>query len=315
MRSRDRSPYGSCMRARFDTDGYEVVLLDDARQFLTVAGDHLAENPVLNTVVTSVAHATISADEAGVPSDPRHWWLVVRDAAGRVVGAGMRTAPWDPCPPYLLDLPPSAAQGLAAFLHGHGAEIRAVNGCRPAAEAFASETARLSGRRVHVAVHTRLHVLRRLTPPAPVPGRLAPVDATEVDLLQAWLAAFHGDADEQAGRPRGSTPDAVGDRAALLIRIAAGEFWWWRDAEDRPVHLTGVRPPAYGVARVGPVYTPPEQRGRGWASAAVAQVSQRLLVDGIVPCLFTDQANPTSNRIYAALGYEPVADLLHLLID
>jgi predicted GNAT family acetyltransferase len=31
-------------------------------------------------------------------------------------------------------------------------------------------------------------------------------------------------------------------------------------------------------------------------------------------CLTTDVANPVSNRVYAALGYEPLADLGHLLL-
>ena len=69
------------------------------------------------------------------------------------------------------------------------------------------------------------------------------------------------------------------------------------------MHLTGANPPSFGVARVGPVYTPPEQRRKGYASAAVAEVSQRFLDAGARVCLYTDQANPTSNGIYQALGY------------
>ena len=81
------------------------------------------------------------------------------------------------------------------------------------------------------------------------------------------------------------------------------------------MHLTGANAPAFGVARVGPVYTPNEQRGRGYASAAVAEVSQRILAGGARACLFTDQANPISNRIYEALGYRPVVDMANLLVE
>jgi predicted GNAT family acetyltransferase len=63
--------------------------------------------------------------------------------------------------------------------------------------------------------------------------------------------------------------------------------------------------------RVGYVYTPPERRRRGYASALVAQVSQRMLSDGFRFCvLYTDLSNPTSNAIYARLGYEPIADVV-----
>ncbi len=61
--------------------------------------------------------------------------------------------------------------------------------------------------------------------------------------------------------------------------------------------------------RIGPVYTPPEQRGHGYASALVAGVSQWLLDAGNQFCfLFTDLRNPTSNHIYQVIGYQPVGD-------
>ena len=57
------------------------------------------------------------------------------------------------------------------------------------------------------------------------------------------------------------------------------------------------------------VYTPPALRGNGFASATVAALSQRELDAGMRWCsLFTDLANPTSNHIYAEVGYRPAAD-------
>ncbi|NJR12386.1 GNAT family N-acetyltransferase [bacterium] len=61
--------------------------------------------------------------------------------------------------------------------------------------------------------------------------------------------------------------------------------------------------------RIGGVYTPPEQRGHGYASALTAALSQALLDDGLRFCtLNTDLKNPTSNKIYPAIGYYLVAD-------
>jgi predicted GNAT family acetyltransferase len=79
--------------------------------------------------------------------------------------------------------------------------------------------------------------------------------------------------------------------------------------------MTGANPPSAGVARIGPVYTPKRFRGRGYASAAVAAVSQLILDQGARVCLFTDQANPVSNRIYQRIGYRPVVDMAQLIID
>jgi predicted GNAT family acetyltransferase len=38
------------------------------------------------------------------------------------------------------------------------------------------------------------------------------------------------------------------------------------------------------------------------------------VAEGARVCLFTDQANPTSNRIYSALGFRPVVDMANLLV-
>jgi uncharacterized protein len=58
------------------------------------------------------------------------------------------------------------------------------------------------------------------------------------------------------------------------------------------------------------VYTPPELRGRGYASACVAALTQQLLDSGRrFVFLFTDLANPTSNSIYQTVGYRPVSDV------
>jgi predicted GNAT family acetyltransferase len=80
------------------------------------------------------------------------------------------------------------------------------------------------------------------------------------------------------------------------------------------VHLTSATVPAYGVSRIGPVFTPREHRGRGYAGAAVALVSRRLRDEGVRVCLFTDQANPTSNALYERLGYRPLVDMAEVVV-
>jgi predicted GNAT family acetyltransferase len=87
-----------------------------------------------------------------------------------------------------------------------------------------------------------------------------------------------------------------------------GGAYLWEDGE--PVSLAGCGSPTPNGIRVGPVYTPPARRGRGYASALTAQLTSLLLSSGHRFCfLFTDLANPTSNRIYQRIGYEPVSDV------
>ena len=293
--------------------GLRLQFCADPGEFLAVAGDYLAADPVVSTVVTTIAHRLLAQQADGIAQPGRNWWLVVRNASA-VVGAGMRTAPFAPYPPFLLSMPDQAAVALARTLHERREEVLAVNGALPAVVLCAAELTRLGGGQVQVSQHTRLHELGELVWPAPVPGGLQAATEDDVDLATKWFGAFMGDADEQAGRARGASAHEAPDRAEMLRRLRAGRLWFWITEAGERVHLTGVSPPSFGVARVGPVYTPPAQRGLGWASNAVAEISRRIQAQGARVCLFTDQANPTSNKIYAALGYQPVADMANLVI-
>lgn len=287
----------------------EVELTDDVHAFLRGAREHLAADPVLSTVVATVAERSAHDAEAGLATPDGDWWLTARDATGQVVGAAMRTAPFVPRPAYTLPMPDVAARAAARALHDRGEDLEAVNGALRAARVWLEETCRLAGGVVEVRQHTRLFELGDLVEPAAVGGAPRAARVDDLDLCVAWFEAFHGDADEQAGRPRGEQHADAGD---VRRRIERGTVWLWEDGGE-VVHLTGANAPAFGVARIGPVYTPPARRGRGYASAAVAAVSRRLRDAGARPCLFTDQANPTSNAIYTALGYRPVVDMVDLV--
>ncbi|HEU4812391.1 MAG TPA: GNAT family N-acetyltransferase [Nocardioides sp.] len=286
---------------------------EDPRAFLDAVEAHLAADPVLTTVVSTVTHRVLAEDARGVPApDHPRWWVVVR-RGDEVVGVAMRTAPFAPYPLFVLPMPEAGARAIAQALHDRGEEVGGVNGALPAAEVLAAEAARLVGAQPTVHEHTRLFELGELIEPAPVEGRLRLAREDDLDLAVAWFRAFSQDAAEQAGHPALEGEHFTWEDMA--VRIESGRVWFWEDATGQRVHLTGANPPSFGVARIGPVYTPKEQRGRGYASAAVAEVSRRLLAEGTRVCLFTDQANPTSNRIYQQLGFRPVVDMANLLVD
>ncbi len=109
--------------------------------------------------------------------------------------------------------------------------------------------------------------------------------------------------DDDASRAESSVDDWLAGKGRHL--------WLWDD--DGPKSLTGVGGETPNGIRIGPVYTPPGDRGQGYASALVAAVSQAQLDAGRRFCfLYADLANPTSNRIYQAIGYRPVTDALRI---
>ena len=91
--------------------------------------------------------------------------------------------------------------------------------------------------------------------------------------------------------------------------VADGRIWLWEAQDATPVSLAGRTATAIGVARVAPVYTPPEARRRGYGAAITAAcTADALQRDAEHVVLFTDLANPTSNSIYQRIGFRPVAD-------
>ena len=274
-----------------------VVRTEDPAGFLAATTDLLSLDPVLSTVVSGVTQRAVVEDEEGLPrGDHPRWWAWVEDA-DRVVGVAMRTAPFPPYPLFVLPMPVPAAHALAALLHETDEHPGGINGALPAAEELAREWVRLAGRG-HVEVHqrTRLFELGEPVPPErPARGRLRQAARAEVDLVLEWSRAFGAEADAQAGRePEPGRTEHV-TLQGVARQVARGQVWVWEDPDGEVAHLTVHGQPAYGVVRVGPVYTPPGHRGRGYASSAVALVAARCAAKGQRVCLFTDQANPTSN--------------------
>jgi GNAT superfamily N-acetyltransferase len=299
--------------------GYSVEILDDPAAVLAVAGDLLAAEPVTSSIVASVTHQAVRWLVPGSPR-PTHpmWWAIVRDADA-VVGVSMRTMPHVPHTVWVPAMPEDAARLLARTALDHTARtgeppLTSANGSIPAVRAFTDEVLRATGgTTVGEGRPDRLWEATRITRPDPAPsGRARLATRDDLDLVTHWFAVFHTEADAQAGRPpEEGEPLRIHDARG---RIEEGTVWLW-DVDGEVVHLTGVRPPSFGVVRIGPVFTPAEHRGRGYASALVAEVAQRALDAGDRVCLYTDRDNPVSNRVYASIGFEPVLDQVNLVVD
>ena len=178
-------------------------------------------------------------------------------------------------------------------------DLPGVYAVAPTARALAAAWARRTGGSTTVSVAMAYHQLQRvLDPPRPARGELRAATAAHRELAVDWWTAFAREAHVVPGNPG----------AAVDQRLRRRGLFLWED-DGEPVTLVAVNPAVAGVVRVGPVYTPPEHRSRGYASSAVAAVSRHALADGAHTCaLFTDLANPTSNRIYADVGYRRTGD-------
>jgi predicted GNAT family acetyltransferase len=279
---------------------------DAVDEFLAEAGEFLNAEPARNTVILSVteslkagaAETEGAAETGGGGGLLFGWW---RAGPGPVSGAFMQTYDF---PAFLTSMTSEAAAELAAELAAAGHKVPGVNAERQAAEAFEAAWRQRTGDAATVHAHMRLYRLGRLTPPEPPPdGAPRVAGDQDRDLLIEWFEAFAREVDDPPGQDQA---------AAVDDRLGYGGVTVW-EAAGAPVSLAGVTRVTRGMARVAPVYTPPPLRGRGYAGAVTAVVSQGALDAGATEVvLYTDLANPTSNSLYQRLGYRAVEDRLAL---
>ena len=265
----------------------------DLATFAATAGDWLRREPVLHNVMLTVAQGRVDGD---VPAGPDDRWLRVENGDGTLVGAALRTPPRGP---LLSGMPREAARALADWFAGD--DLGAVFGPSDPCGWFAERYGEVTGTTPVPGMGQRLFRLGGLCPPVGVPGDGRRATRTDRDLLVAWSDAFAREA-----TPDHPHPDPAEPVDARLRH--GGLLWLWEDGGE-PVSTAWLTVPVAGVVRVGGVYTPPALRGLGYASAVVAAASRHALDSGATDCvLYTDLANPTSNKIYQAVGYRPVAD-------
>ena len=199
-----------------------------------------------------------------------------------------------------------AALAFADDLHesrvGHAAALQGVVGIQSACDAFAQRWRELTGHVHQLRVQMRNHKLTRVEAVPQPAGAARRATADDID----WVSAAQHDFIVEIRLP----DDAARLRSLIPRRIEQGQIWIWDDAGV--VAFAGWTDAPPDAARIAPVYTLPQARGRGYATALVAELSQALLGQGR-PKLFliTDLANPVSNSIYARIGYRPQSDIFH----
>jgi predicted GNAT family acetyltransferase len=267
----------------------------DADAFMALAGDFLAAHEAEHCLILGLAgnlqRGVMALDE------PPLFAVALDQASGdRVVAAALRTPPWNLVVSMVDDI--DAVDALAEALAGD--PLPGVSAPREIAEWFAAGWTARTGRRARRSMVERIFRLTAVRDPRPASGLMRLAGRADRALLIAWIEAFTLEA---LGKSEDAAPGV--DR---WLEQRGRRLWLWEDGDLR-VSLCGAGgETAHGI-RVGPVYTPPEHRGHGYASNLVARVSQLLLDEGRqFVTLFTDLANPTSNKIYQDIGYEPVAD-------
>jgi GNAT superfamily N-acetyltransferase len=273
------------------TNRVQVKRYPTARAFLAATEATLLLEEVENNLMLGIACGIAERDAA--PGAAEYFAAVL--AEQEVVGCAFRSV----SDKIGITRIRTAGALLALAVDAGSActDASSVGGPEPTVATFAELLAASTGRHAEPRMAQRIHELRSVVPPQrPVRGRLRPAGEGEIGPLTPWvedMLSVMGD-QRHAGE-------------ITRERIQGGHLFVWDD--DGPVSMAAWTGKTATGVRVNFVYTPPELRGRGYASASVAALSQRLLDQGnAYCCLYTDLANATSNAIYRRIGYRPVCD-------
>ena len=271
--------------------GMPFVLTTDADEFQACAADFI-ESSMQHNVLATILLSVLDGRYRRRP--PVFGYQL--DSSGAVTAAALRT------PPLALltsEVEPSEVAPMLDAWLAADPDLSGVTGPPATVRALAAGWRDRRGGVTRLTRSMAMHALQTVHDlPVPAPGRLRPARRSERDLLISWWQGFADEAGSYGGAQAIALVDARLDQDGIFV---------WEDGEA--VSLVSTSPAVAGVVRIGPVYTPAQCRRRGYGGTAVAAVSRQALARGADACmLFTDLANPTSNKIYAEVGYRRFGD-------
>ncbi|MBU9672351.1 GNAT family N-acetyltransferase [Planococcus sp. CP5-4] len=148
----------------------------------------------------------------------------------------------------------------------------------------------------------RIDAVQKKLPKSPGTWRVA--NRLDAALLADWYQLFG----EDTGTGNPSQEEAEEKIADFISRK---EVFLWEDGGRVVSCMKKARPSKHGVT-VSFVFTPKELRKKGYARTLVAEITEELLNEYDFAMLYTDLANGTSNKIYQEIGYEQIANPVHL---
>ncbi|MBC7457952.1 MAG: GNAT family N-acetyltransferase [Bdellovibrionaceae bacterium] len=199
-------------------------------------------------------------------------------------------------------MPASLLRSLIIHLNENKIKSAGVVGPSHSSETFARIYSYVCGVQYKIGMDQKIYQLDQVIPARPCEGKMIVTMNEHLDLAVGWLLNFI-----KESMPHEPTT-LENARDIIKTKLDKQELFMWQNAEGVPVALNMVmRPTRNGIA-VSFVYTPKDQRMKGYASALVAQTSQRMLDAGKKFCvLYTDATNPTSNGVYQKIGYNQIA--------
>ncbi|BBD64088.1 hypothetical protein NIES4072_22500 [Nostoc commune NIES-4072] len=263
---------------------------DNIQEFWDCTQAYLLQHQVENNVLLSILHTLLHNPERylGKP------YLAIVQTNGEILAVAIRT------PPRKLIL--SKAQNMDT-LRLIAQDLRQEQlpgsiGLAKEVEIFSQTWQTLTGQFYQRSVVMKIYQLTAVQRASTARGYLRLATESDRSLLVEWLSAFLSEIDE-------AVSEDVEHQVDNWLKQQNTYFW----VDSTPVSIASSKQVLPTIGRINLAYTPPEYRRKGYATACVAALSQKLLDQGCRHCfLIADLANPTANHIYQAIGYYPLSD-------
>jgi len=265
-----------------------VTCSEDPAWVLSIAREFLTSQPVLHNMIHSLLHARIAYREPG------RFWVGAR---GDKIVAVVVQSPLN-FAANLTPMDPNVAAAIVDAIADAGITLPGVSGEAATAASFAGQWTERCKSAAIPFQGQRIYEFLEWGNRAAFRGWLRKAISDDRSLMVSWIRTFHAEIGEHL-----ADPELLVDRW-----LPAGHLWLWDNGQAMSMAVS--REPVAGVVRVSGVYTPPELRRHGYATACVQELSETIRESGYRCILYTDLGNPGSNSIYRRIGYRAIAEVL-----
>jgi ribosomal protein S18 acetylase RimI-like enzyme len=275
----------------------DIKYYQDAADFLAHTGEYLLKDEARYGLITGIARILETHPE----SFGEEAWFCSVDTGKDINAIAIRTPPRNVLLAYFSGSLETIGEHLVAAVSDKYETIPGITSDKELGNIFTELWCKKHDIKISFTMSQRIHRLDKVNDVPLSPGTFRAATMVDKGLLTEWFEGFRIDiGGEEMNEPE----------VNFMPALELGWIFLWEDG--RPVSMaTKSRPTEKGMNVTG-VYTPPELRGRGYATSCVAELSRNILQSGKEFCmLYTDLANPASNSIYKKIGYKEVCDSVH----
>ncbi|MGM7701442.1 GNAT family N-acetyltransferase [Pseudalkalibacillus sp. Hm43] len=286
----------------------EAITFTSARKYAEYAHHDLYKQEALNNLPIGILNRCVKQEQEGTQTDPPPYFLTIQNGHEPVLYLLM-TPPYkmgvfgDPLNPKIK----SAVEYAIDYLLTEGVPLPGVIGEKSISKLFATIWAEKTGKSYKMAMDQRIYKLTKVKEDIQRSGKLRLATFNDLDVIKEWGYQFSFVTENPF------TKEQAEEKARQFIQEQSVYLWL---VNDEPVSMARKARGTKNGVSVNFVYTPPEHQRKGYATACVTELSDRLLNEGYSFCtLYTDLSNPTSNSIYQKIGYNPIGDSVVFQFD